>query len=313
MALYTQYDAVGIKEDISDIISNISPTKTPFQAAIGNEKSTQKLFQWQEDSLRAVSDNNQAEGFEASDVAITATTMRNNVTQILSETTKVSGSIDTASAYGRAKESAYQLSKTMAQVKRDLEHAFVGTAQAKVSPSDNLSNRKMAGFQRQLLNDGGNAMSSANTVLYTGGTSTQPTEDNLLDLLEGLYDNGADPSVIMVTPTNSRVIADFAKASGRYRTYEGGATKLVNVVDIYVSPFGQQRVVINRFLLDKNTLVFEPDMWKQVTFRPWTREVLAKTGDSVKNMVLGEFSLKHKNYLASGAIVERSASANAYA
>lgn len=316
MAQFTSYDAIGIKEQVDDIITNLSPTKTPFQASIGNDKTTQKIFDWQEDSLRAVIDNNQQEGFTASDVAIVPTVLRENVTQILSETIKVSGSMDASDAYGRAKESAYQTSKSMSQVKRDFENALVGTAQAKVKPADNTTNRKMAGFQRQLLNDGGNAMSTANTVLYTGSTSTVPNETNLLDVLQGLYNNGADPSVIQVTPANTRTLADFAKASGRYRTLDNGGGKdnktIINVVDLYVSPFGEQRVMLNRFLRTKNTLVYDPSMWKKVTFRPWFRETLAKTGDNTSSMIVGEFSLKHKAFLASGAIVEAAASANVY-
>lgn len=304
MAQYTSYDIVGVKEDVSDIISNISPTKTPFQSSISGDKCTQKVFDWQEDTLRAVADNNQAEGFEAEDVALVPTTMRENVTQIMSETIKVAGSLDGTESYGRAKESAYQLSKSMAQVKRDLEHTFVGTAQAKVKPTNNLTNRKMAGFQAQLLNGGSAVLDADDSVLYTGGAGTAPTEANLLAVLQRLYDNGADPSVVSVTPTNSLVVADFAKSSGRYRTYEAGGTKIVNKVDLYVSPFGEQRVVLNRFQKSTNTLVYDPENWRKVTFRSWFRETLAKTGDNLKIMIVGEFSLKHKNFAASGAIVQ---------
>jgi hypothetical protein len=305
MALWSTYDEVGVKEDVSDVISNISPTKTPFQSSIGSEKCSQKLFEWQEDSLRAVAENAQVEGFTASDVTLTATTMRSNLTQIMSETIKVAATPDASDAYGRAKESAYQLSKSMAQVKRDLEHAYVGSAQAKVTPASNLTARKMAGFQAQLLNGGTGSLDSDDFVIYTGGTSTVPDEDDLLPLLQHLYDNGSDPTTIMVTSANSRTVANFMKASGSARERDFGASKtLVNVVDVYVSPFGQQKVVLNRFLKSKNTLVYDPDMWKKVTLRPWTRETLAKTGDNTSIMIVGEFSLKHKNFKASAAIVE---------
>jgi hypothetical protein len=46
---------------------------------IGSEKTTQKTFQWQEDTLRAQATNAQVEGFTAEDVAITPTTLRSNV------------------------------------------------------------------------------------------------------------------------------------------------------------------------------------------------------------------------------------------
>ena len=32
---FSTYDAIGIREDLSDLISNISPTTTPFMSNIG--------------------------------------------------------------------------------------------------------------------------------------------------------------------------------------------------------------------------------------------------------------------------------------
>lgn len=299
MAMYTTYDQVGIKEDISDIISNISPRKTPFQSAIGGEKVHNKYFQWQEDSLRAVTDNAKTEGFTASDSTRTPTTMRANVTQILSDTIKVSGTADAVSTYGRARESAYQIAKVSAELKRDLENALVGTKQTMVNPSDNTSARKMAGYQAQV---------DTGLVNYTGQTSSVDnplTETALVTTLQELFDNGAEPTRIMVTPTNAAEIAAFAKAAGRYRTLDGkgeDGRAIVNVIDLYVSPYGEQRVQINRFQASTDTLVFDPDMWSLVTLRPWTRETLAKTGDNLMMMIVGEFSLKHKNRKASAVI-----------
>jgi len=57
MATYTTYNQIGIKEDISDIISNISPTTTPFLSSIGKESVKNTLYQWQEDSLSATAEN----------------------------------------------------------------------------------------------------------------------------------------------------------------------------------------------------------------------------------------------------------------
>lgn len=298
MPVYTSYDQVGAKEDVSNVISNISPTATPFQSAIGKEKVHNKVFDWQEDELRAVQDNNQAEGADATYITITPTVMRENVTQILSEAFEVSGTTDAISTYGRARESAYQLSKTARQVKRDLENALVGTAQAKVKPADNTTNRKMAGYQAQI---------DASVITHVAVAADPLTETLLLDNLQAVYDNGGDPKRIDVTPSNSLVLADFAKAAGRYRTIQTGSgdqKTIVNAVDLYVSPFGTQRVFLNRFQKAGNTLVYDPDMWSLCTLRPWTRETLAKTGDALKMMLIGEFSLKHKNYKASGGISE---------
>ena len=294
MPQYTSYDTVGKKEDVSDVISNLSPTKTPFVTAIGTEKVTNKLFQWQEDELRAVQSNAALEGFTAADASLTPTVMRDNVTQILEKTIKISGTTDAIDHYGRAKETAYQLAKASAEVKRDLEHACVGTKQAKAAGSSGVA-RTFAGVQAQI---------DASLINVTGGAATPISEDNLLDTIEELWNGGSEPTTIMVTAEDSRVVAGFAAASGRNRDF-GAGKKIVNVVDLYVSPFGEQKVQLNRFLAAGDTFIYDPDMWKLCVLRNWFRETLAKDGDNTKMMIVGEFSLKHKNFKAS-AIVRRS-------
>jgi hypothetical protein len=300
MATFQTYQQVGIKEDISDVITNLSPRKTPFQSAIGSEKITQGLFQWQEDSLRAVAVNAAVEGADASFITVTPTVMRNNYTQIFTEAVQVSDKADIVSTYGRKKEFAYQMAKSAAQVKRDFENALVGTAGAKASGSAAVAST-FAGFQTQL---------DATTVSYMGA-ATALSENGLVAALQTAFINGAEPTRIHVTPSNSVVLAAFASAAGRYRTITGPndkTTTLVNVVNLYVSPFGEQKVEINRFQKAKNTLIFEPDMWVKATLRPWERKNLAKTGDSTKAMILGEFSLKHKNFFASAAVIDNATS-----
>lgn len=303
MATYQTYQTVGIKEDISNIISNISPTKTPFQSGIGSETVDNTLFQWQEDSLRAVAANAQVEGADATFITAAPTVMRNNRAQIFTEAVQVSGTLDRVSKYGRAKEMAYQMAKSGAQLKRDLENAFVGSITSASAGSAAVA-ATMAGYIQQV---------GAGNVTYMGAVSAI-TEAKLLANLQAVFNSGADPDTIMVTPANSLVVAAFASAAGRYRTIDTGAKGsqdvIVNVVNLYVSPFGETKVVINRFLRTTNagangyTLVYDTSMWSKAVLRPWSREALAKTGDSSKQMLVGEFSLKHKNYLGSGMIVE---------
>ena len=288
---------VGIKEEVSDVITNLSPRKTPFQNGIGNEKVTQPLFQWQEDSLRAPATNAAVEGADASFITAVPTVMRNNYTQIFTEAVQVSDRADIVSTYGRKREMAYQMAKSSAAIKRDREIALIGNAQAKAAGSSSVAST-MDSFQKQL----------------DSSTITRPTVDGpltealLVTALQSAFVAGAEPTRIMVTPSNSVVLSSFASAAGRYRTITGSdAKKIVNVVNLYVSPFGEQKVEINRWLKAKNTLVYDPDMWTNITLRPWERKELAKTGDSSKAMLLGEFSLKHKNFFASAAVIELAA------
>lgn len=309
---FKTYDQVGKKEDVSDVITNISPTTTPFQTLIKNERTTNTVFQWQEDELASVGDNAAVEGADAVASDMVPTVMRSNYTQIMQKTIKVSGTADAVSTYGRAKETAYQLAKKSAELKREFEYHLVGKAQ-NASAGDSSTART---FGNAFGNDaaGTALISSAVTVTTdsdsgTVGNQAGPlTEANILAVNQKLYEAGAEASYIMVKPADSLIIAGFDKAAGRYREINDTNKTIVNVIDLYVSPFGEQKVLINRFQKATECLVFDPAMWSIVTLRPYTRELLAKTGDADKHQIVGEFSLKHRNYKATGRITNLSGS-----
>ena len=294
---FRTYNQVGIKEDISDVITNIPPTATPFQSLIGQESVNNTVYQWQEDELAAVAANAQVEGADGSDATMAATVMRSNFTQIMAKTIRVSATSDAVSTYGRAKETAYQLSKKSAELKREFEFALVGSARNAAAGSSSVARQ----FGNVWGNDaGGNALINS-SVITNNATAAALTEAMILATNQRLYEAGGDASYLMIKPADSLIVASFAAAAGRTRDFEAG-TKLVNVVDIYVSPFGTQKVVLNRFMKADSALLFDPANWKKAVLRPFSRTLLAKTGDSDRHFIVGEFGLKHVNYKATGAI-----------
>jgi hypothetical protein len=289
MALYTSYDQIGKAEDVSSVITDITPTKTPFLSSLGDDKVTARSFDWQEDALRAVQVNAQLEGFTASDATLTATTLRTNYTQILEKTIKVSTTSDVIKTHGRAKETAYQLARAGEEVKRDLENAMVGIAQAAVAGAAGVARK----FTSAL-----NQIAAANT---TAGGTAAITEAKILATHQLCYNAGAEPTVLMIKPADSLIVNTFAAATGRTRDL-GGDKKFVNVIDVYVSPFGSLKITMNRFLKTTHAILYDPADWKRCVLRNWSRTMLAKTGDNEMHMLVGEFSLKHNNQLSSGMI-----------
>jgi hypothetical protein len=297
------YDQVGKKEVVADVISMITPTKTPFQTSIKTESVKNTVYQWLEDSLRAVTDNAVLEGADATDVATTQPVIRDNTTQILTKTFKVSGTADVISLYGRAKETAHQLMKAGFEVKRDLEHALVGTGQAKAL-GNNSTVRRFAGVQAQ-INSG--TIETAPDAVPGGALDPSPlTEDLVLNVLQKVYNAGSEVDILMIKPSDALRVANFAyrKTSGNAdRTREVGTDrKLVNAIDVYVSPWGEVRVVLNRFIRTTDAIAYDPANWRLVSLRPWFRQTLAITGDATRHQLLGEYGLKHKNFDASGLI-----------
>lgn len=301
VSIMSSYDQVGIKEDVSDIIVNISPTKTPFQASIGSENITQKTHEWQEDSLNAVAANAQPEGSVAITAVQNPTVLRSNTSQILMKTASVTDSADTTATYGRDREMAYQLSLRAAEIKRDLENAFVGVNQAAVTGSDGVA-RSMASALNMINN--ANVYTMGEGLNYSGGLPSTAviTEVAVTSVAQELFTQGAEPDTLMVKPGDKLNVAAF-QASGRTRFVENGQKDIVNTVDFYESPFGRLKVVMNRFILPSTALVYEASMWKKLVRRNWSRVTLAKVGDSSQVMIVGEFSLKHKNFQASGGII----------
>ncbi len=55
---FSTYDAIGNREDLSDIIYDISPTETPFMSAIPRTNATGTKHEWQKDAWAAASGTN---------------------------------------------------------------------------------------------------------------------------------------------------------------------------------------------------------------------------------------------------------------
>jgi hypothetical protein len=288
---YKTYDQVGKKEDIEDIIYDISPTDTPFLSSIGSGTANATLHQWQEDSLAAVGTNAAVEGADAGTASADPTVLKTNNTQIFTKVVQVSGTAEAVGKYGRSSELAYQIAKKGKEMKRDIEHAFIGARQAGAA-GDGSTARQLKSYHAQV---------DASTTSENSGTNRAFTEALLLDVLQSVYEAGGNPNQLQVTPSHAVTVAEFAAASGRQRDFREG-TKLVNVVDIYVSPFGEVSVVPNRFLDANSALVVDTEYWSRAVLRPMQTIVLSKTGDSDKRQMLTELTLVCENSKASGLI-----------
>lgn len=290
MTTLVSYATVGLAEDVSNTIANISPTSCPFTSSIKSEKVSARTFEWLEDSIRAAGVNALVEGADASTTAIGQPTSRSNTTQIVGEAFKVAATVDAVNRHGRAKETAYALAKTLKAIKLDQERAYVGVDQAAVTGSASAA-RKMASASQMI-----------STSVDAGSNSTDAlTEAKVLSLHQTCYENGSDPSILMVKPADSSIIAGFATAANRQRDFSQDKT-LTNAIEVLVTPFGTLKVQINRNQLSTHAFMYDPAMFKQCVLRPYTRTLLAKNGDSDTHFVVGEVSLKHSNFSDSGMI-----------
>ena len=286
MATYKTYDTVGIREDLQNAIYDISPTTTPFMSTVGRSTAKNTLHEWQTDSLAAVNlDNAQVEGADAVAPTLTPTTRVGNYTQISDKVVQVSTTDDKVDKAGRSTETAYQLSKASAEIKRDMESILLSD-QAKDAGTSSTA-RKLGGLATWLTTN----------VVDTAGAA--PTEDNLKEAVLKAYTAGGEPTVLLVSPANKQVVSTFPGiAEQRFQAPGTGQTKIIGAADLYMSDFGQLSVVPDRFLSDDISYVLDPSMANVAYLRPFKSTKLAKMGDSEKTMMNVEYTLVVKNEAA---------------
>ena len=306
---FQTFTAIGNREDLSDIIYNISPTETPFISSIGKEKATGVLHEWQNDSLRAAAANAQVEGDEIAFTAVVPTTRVNNRTQISRTSVIVSGTQDTVNSAGRNNELAYQISKSSKELKRDMEVVLTANQSAAVGGA--AAARTSSGLPSWIqantsvgTNGANGAVGGVDTpgVLRTDGTQRAFTEAQLKDVVKQCWDSGGDPSMIMLGSFNKQKLSGFT--GGSTKMSQATDKTLVAAIDIYESDFGSMTVVPNRFSRSRDCFVIQPDMWAVAYLRDFQMLDLAVTGDAQKKAMLAEYTLVSKNEAASGAVFD---------
>jgi len=307
---YSQYDAKGEREDLSDIIYSISPTDTPFMSNVGKNKATAVYHEWQTDALAAAASNNhQIEGDEVAFNAMVATTRVGNRTQISRKAVIVSGTLEAVSKAGRNNEMAYQISKASKELKRDMETTLL-LNQAPVTGNDTTA-RKLAGIETWIATNTNKASAGSptpadptgdGTDVRVVGTQRAFTEAQLKNVVKKCWDSGGDPSMIMLGSFNKQKLSGFTGGSTRFDPAEN--KRLVASVDIYESDFGALTAVPNRFQQARSAYVLQPDMWAVSFLRDFQLADLAQSGDAQKKFLLAEYTLESRNQAASGGIFD---------
>lgn len=306
---FTTFDAKGIREELSNVISNISPEETPFQSNVGSESISNTFFEWQTDSLASTSTTPVINGDDvASFDATSATTRLGNYTHIRRRTVIVADNLEAVDKAGRDNELAYQLAKRGKELKRDIEAVLLAN-NARVAGNTSTA-PETAGLGAWIAtNDsvgtGGAAPTGDGTDARTDGTQRAFTEAMLKDVMQQTWSAGGNPSVLMVGPFNKQAVSAFTGiAAQRYQAPSEGPTTIIGAADIYQSDFGAVTVVPNRFQRDRDAFVLDPEYASVCYLRPIQQVELAKTGDAEKRMVIAEFGLKVMNEAAHGGIFD---------
>jgi len=291
---FKTYDATAIREDLSDVIYDISPTDTPFMSSIAGKGSVSNtLFEWQTEALAsAVINNYHVEGADAGTAATTVTARVTNQTQISKKVVEVSGSHEAVNNAGKKSELAHQLAKASKELKRDMEGSLLANnAAAAGNATTARETRGAAHWITTNVTDAG-----------TSGTNAAMVEADVLAAAEAVWTAGGEASTILLGATNKKLITAMSGRADAIRSVADNNMTIQNSVDVYVSDFGTYNIIMDRFC-DQDVVYFlDHDMWSVDYLRDFQTVDIARAGDGEKKMLLVEYGLRCGNEAANAKI-----------
>ncbi len=300
---FDTYSATSDREQLSNVIYNISPQATPFMSAIGKNSIKNVVFDWQTETLPTASGAGQLEGFELSRAAATATSRVSNVAQISSRDATVTGSQQASDPAGKKSEMAHQLAIMAKALKRDMETAL---CQKGAKTTGNATTARVTGgFESWITSNvsrGTNGAGNGGGAAPTDGTQRALTEALLKTVLQSCFTNGGEPSMAICGPVNKQVISGFTGRTSARQMVDANTVEAS--VSIYASDFGELKIVPSNFSRDRSLLLVDPDYAKVSYLRDFKTVDISTVGDAETKMILAEYGLEMSNEAAHGIVAD---------
>jgi len=309
---FDSYDAVGIREDLSDIITNVSPEDTPFMTKSGASRARNTLHEWQTDSLRASAANAHIEGDATTAEARSATTRLGNYTQIFKNAVVVPDTDEGLDKAGRAREIAYQTLKIAKEQKLDIEKALFDN-NARVAGNSTTA-RELAGAPSWLTSNISMGTGAAadptgdGTDARTDGTQVAFSQTRFDTVMQSIWENGGNPDTVYLSAFQMNVALGFTGNNNQRSAVQAGDEAVIKSLAVYVTPWGTVEFVPSRENRSRDVFIMQDDMWEVATLRPTKNVALAKTGDNTTRQVVTELTLVCKNEAASGGVFDNTTS-----
>lgn len=304
----------GNREDLLDIITNISPMDTLFLSGFEKVPANNISHEWLVDILASFGDpaNGDAdvqatpEGSDATFDALVPRKRLCNLTHIIRRTFDVSDTQRDINTAGIRDEYVYQLRKATMELARFIEFALVHSqrqSQTTQGNSGGVLPRKMDGYYAfasasdptcvTTLGLGADEMGTVTTV--TGNSPTNCIDECVLNAhLQAMWEKGAMTDTIWCNAAQKRSLSNLTlnpNSNVRYNIPVNERT-VINTVDFYQSDFGTQRIYLHRYQTNDKISTAESNKLRIAVLRPVLAVELAKVGSSTKGMVEWEGTLE---------------------
>ncbi len=223
------------------------------------------------------------EGEDAAAANYRARVRKENFSQIFTETVTISGSMDAVGLHAVEREFDYQVIQRLRELMRSLEQTVICGFKAAANPQGSASVRRTMGGLLQFI---------TGSVDDAGAAAL---DEALLNAsLRNVWEKGGRPTAIVCNGFQKRKISSFIQSS---RRYEPESNALRNVVDVYESDFGVQRVILSRWVPADKILLLDLDKLQVMPLqgRSFFVKPLAESGDFRKAQLIGEYTLEILN------------------
>jgi hypothetical protein len=295
---YVETAAIGVKEDLADIIYRIDPDETPLVSACSRVGANQVLTEWLVQELNAASDNAQPEGFTAVMQAVLKPVRLNNVCQIIARTVGVSNTLRVVDMAGGEDEYNRQLILRGMEVKRDLELAVTSPLVRTITDP-----RHMSGLPCYTVNGSRGAGAG---VMPVGDGSNAGTAGTLRDLTLAMVDTavqqcwqaGGKPSLGIMSGNVKAYFATLSQggtgnavvAQNIQQVTSSQQVTIMGAVDVYRTNFGTIELAPDRFCPLHQILLVSTDYVELAPLpeRDIIQQDYAQTGDNSQGGVVFE-------------------------
>lgn len=289
---------IGMREDLTDVITMISPTETPFLSSIGRTRAAQVNHEWQTFDLAAAASsgaNAVAEGASAVAASGSVTTRLGNRTQIFEKTIRVSNTMLSVNLAGRQSEWTFQMNAKAKELARDMENQLIQSSAQAAGDVSAETARQLEGLGLGGAADatatGGYTSANREELAANATDRANMTETNFNNLLQTIWAAGGMPDTVLCNGYLKRVISNFSANATRYSSVDFGNKQLNAAVDVYQSDFGQIQIKLDRYVAVTKLGIIQTEYFKLAELRPVEFSRLAKTGDRELGQFVTEVTL----------------------
>ena len=303
---YTTYDQKGLREDLSNIIYDISPDETPLLSGIARVKATNTIHSWQTDTLRAAAVNAHLEGDDTTAQAQVATVRLQGASQIFKNAVITTGTDTAVNAAGRGKAMAYAILRVAKEQKMDIEKALFSNVATNAGANGTI--RTLGGLpawaKTNVVNmgaGGANPTGDGSDVRSAGALSVF-NQTKFDSAMQKVWVSGGKPDCVYLSAFQMNKALGFTGNNNQRST--GATGKVSQLINVYMTPWGSVDFIPVRLSGPSDVWIIQKDKLAFAELRPMASSELAKTGDNSMRQIISEGTLEVRNEAALGLVTD---------